>query len=144
MQLLDKTALQAPDGFDLNKGELLISDYDKCDVISNGFTLRPWEQGLIFSNNLFYVYKKAALSRVAFYNFVIFQNAFRISFPFGKGFLIVRPRHISAIFLSLIIFAAARPSQQQGILSPSAIPPPPFRSVSSGLSQSAVFQHGLG
>lgn len=40
----DKTPrFNAPQGFDLSKGELLISDYDKCDIVSNGFTLRPWE-----------------------------------------------------------------------------------------------------
>ena len=34
---------EAPEGFDLEKGELVLSNYDNCFVIANGFTARPYE-----------------------------------------------------------------------------------------------------
>ncbi len=36
-------AFKAPEGFDLGKAELALSNYESCGVIDNGFTLRPYE-----------------------------------------------------------------------------------------------------
>ena len=36
-------AFTAPDGFELAEGELMLSNYNSCGVINNGFTLRPYE-----------------------------------------------------------------------------------------------------
>ena len=34
---------RAPEGFDLSSGELVLSNYDYCPVIANGFTAKPYE-----------------------------------------------------------------------------------------------------
>lgn len=36
-------AFEAPDGFDLSTGELMINNYRTCGSVNNGFTLRPYE-----------------------------------------------------------------------------------------------------
>ncbi|MBR3974617.1 MAG: alpha-glucosidase [Clostridia bacterium] len=36
-------AFKAPEGFDLTQGKLMLSNYDVCGVVNNGFTLRPYE-----------------------------------------------------------------------------------------------------
>ena len=36
-------AFKAPEGFDLTTGKLMLSNYDVCGVVNNGFTLRPYE-----------------------------------------------------------------------------------------------------
>lgn len=39
----NNVAFKAPDGFDLNSGKLMLSNYETCGVVNNGFTLRPYE-----------------------------------------------------------------------------------------------------
>ncbi len=36
-------AFTAPEGFDLSKGTLALSNYPMCGVVNNGFTMRPYE-----------------------------------------------------------------------------------------------------
>lgn len=39
----ENVAFTAPEGFDLSKGRLMLSNYDSCGMANNGFTLRPCE-----------------------------------------------------------------------------------------------------
>ena len=39
----NNVAFKAPDGFELNNGKLMLSNYETCGVVNNGFTLRPYE-----------------------------------------------------------------------------------------------------
>lgn len=39
----NNAAFSAPEGFDLKKGTLALSNYNMCGVVNNGFTLRPYE-----------------------------------------------------------------------------------------------------
>ena len=36
-------AFTAPEGFELSEGELMLSNYNTCGAVNNGFTLRPYE-----------------------------------------------------------------------------------------------------
>ena len=39
----ENVAFNAPEGFELSKGTLALSNYHMCGVVNNGFTLRPYE-----------------------------------------------------------------------------------------------------
>ncbi len=39
----ENVAFAAPEGFDISKGTLALSNYHMCGVVNNGFTLRPYE-----------------------------------------------------------------------------------------------------
>ena len=39
----NNVAFKAPEGFDLDKGKLMLSNYNNCGIVNNGFTLRPYE-----------------------------------------------------------------------------------------------------
>ena len=39
----NNVAFKAPEGFDLDKGKLMLSNYNNCGIVNNGFALRPYE-----------------------------------------------------------------------------------------------------
>ena len=39
----NNVAFKAPEGFDLSSGKLMLSNYETCGVVNNGFTMRPYE-----------------------------------------------------------------------------------------------------